>query len=141
MKITSSLLLVVLVSTTSFCQSNVVDRKPHKILMQFTTGDSISQASILLQAGNLVEMLPNASIEVVCHGGGLDLLTTTKSKGAQTVKELSSKGVVFAACNNTMKRRNLTAKDLLPQATVVPSAMVEMVLKEEQGWSYVKGAH
>ncbi len=134
-------MLVAFVSTTALCQSNVVDKKPHKILMQFTSGDSVSQASVLLQAGNILEALPNARIEVVCHGGGLDLLTTAKSKGAQTVKELSSKGVVFAACNNTMKRRNLTAKDLLPQAIMVPSAMVEMVLKEEQGWSYVKGAH
>ncbi|MDZ7647160.1 MAG: DsrE family protein [Cytophagales bacterium] len=52
-----------------------------------------------------------------------------------------AKGVVFAACNNTMKRRKLTKADLLPTATVVPSAMIELTLKQEKGWAYVKGAH
>jgi intracellular sulfur oxidation DsrE/DsrF family protein len=40
-----------------------------------------------------------------------------------------------------MKRKNLKKEDLLPAATVVPSAMVELTLKQEKKWAYVKGAH
>lgn len=109
--------------------------------MQFTNSDSISQASVVLQVRNIRAALPNAQIEVVCHGPGLDLLQTTKSKAAAQVAEWSGKGVVFAACGNTLKRRNLKKEDLLPSAIVVPSAMVELTLKQEKKWAYVKGAH
>jgi uncharacterized protein len=119
----------------------VLDMKKHKIVMQFTNSDSVSQASVVGQVKNIRTAWPNAQVEVVCHGGGLELLQTTKSKAAAEVAEWSGKGVVFAACNNTMKRRNLTKADLLPTATVVPSAMIELTLKQEKGWAYVKGAH
>ncbi len=136
-------LLLLLCSTPLLAQQNdgVVDMKKHKIVMQFTNSDSISQTSVVLQVKNIRAALPNAQIEVVCHGPGLDLLQTTKSKAAALVAEWSGKGVVFAACGNTLKRRNLKKEDLLPSAIVVPSAMVELTLKQEKKWAYLKGAH
>ncbi|MBL7870884.1 MAG: DsrE family protein [Cyclobacteriaceae bacterium] len=119
----------------------VIDLKKHKIVMQFTNSDSVSQASVVNQVKNIRTAWPNAQIEVVCHGGGLDLLQSSKSKAAAEVAEWTGKGVVFAACNNTMTRRNLTKADLLAVAVVVPSAMIELTLKQEKGWAYVKGAH
>ena len=121
--------------------AGVVDNKIHKIVMQFTVGDSTEQGSIILQLGNIRSAWPNAQIEVVCHSSGLDMLITSKSKVAKSVADLSSQGVVFAACNNTMKRRNLKKEDLLPVSVIVPSAMVEIVTKQEEGWAYLKGAH
>lgn len=142
MKLSILLFLLVCSYTLHGQQSDgVVDMKKHKIVMQFTNSDSISQASVVLQVKNIRTALPNAQIEVVCHGPGLDLLQTTKSKAAEQVAEWSGKGVVFAACGNTLKRRNLKKEDLLPSAIVVPSAMVELTLKQEKKWAYVKGAH
>jgi intracellular sulfur oxidation DsrE/DsrF family protein len=136
-------LLVLLCSTQLLAQQNdgVVDMKKHKIVMQFTNSDSISQASVVGQVKNIRTAWPNAQIEVVCHGPGLDLLQANKSKAAEQVAEWSNKGVVFAACGNTMKRRNIKKEDLLPSARVVPSAMIELTLKQEKKWAYVKGAH
>lgn len=135
------LLLAFSISTVAQTNDGVLDMKKHKIVMQFTNSDSVSQASVVNQVGNIRALWPNAQIEVVCHGGGLDLLQTSKSKAASGVAEWTSKGVVFAACNNTMKRKNITKADLLPTVTVVPSAMIELTLKQEKGWAYVKGAH
>ena len=109
--------------------------------MQFSAGDSLEQVSIIGQVGNIRTAWPNAQIEVVCHGSGLDMLTTSKSKVARNVLDLSSKGVVFAACNNTMRKRNLKKEDMLPASMIVPSAMLELVSKQEEGWAYLKGAH
>ncbi len=138
-------LLVLFISITSatFAQSSegVVDLKTHKIVMQFSVGDSLEQVSVVSQVGNIRAAWPKAVIEVVCHSSGLDLLTAKKSKVAASVADLSSKGVVFAACNNTMKRRNVKKEDLLPSSVVVPSAMIELVTKQEKGWAYLKGAH
>jgi len=139
----NALVILLALSINTIAQSNegVLDMKKHKIVMQYTLSDSLSQTSVVNQVKNIRALWPNAQIEVVCHGGGLDLLQSSKSKAADEVAEWASKGVVFAACNNTMKRRNLTKADLLPSATVVPSAMIELTLKQERGWAYIKGAH
>jgi uncharacterized protein len=132
----------VLLSISAFAQTgDVVDTKKHKIVMQFSEGDSLSQASVAGQIKNIRTAWPNADVEVVCHGPGLDLLITSKSKFSQAVADWNSKGVVFAACNNTMRRRNVKKEDLLPTSQVVPSAMIELVSKQESGWAYVKGGH
>jgi uncharacterized protein len=137
------LLLLIASGFTTLAQTNdgVVDLKKHKIVMQFTDSDSLSQTIVLGQVKNIRTAWPNADIEVVCHGGGLDLLQTTKSKVNSQIAEWSSKGVVFAACNNTMKRRNVKKEDLITNVIVVPSAMIELTLKQEKDWAYVKGGH
>jgi intracellular sulfur oxidation DsrE/DsrF family protein len=38
-----------------------------------------------------------------------------------------------------MRARHLELKDLLPGVTPVPSGIVEVVTKQEQGWVYIKG--
>lgn len=137
-------LLLALVGTSPLLAQQtdgVIDLKKHKIVMQFSDSDSVSQASVVGQVKNIRAAWPNAQVEVVCHGPGLDLLIAAKSKAASQVAEWSGKGVVFAACNNTMKRRNVKKEDLLGSAQVVPSALIEITLKQEKDWAYVKGGH
>lgn len=143
MKYLFTCILILTTTLLSNAQQNpgIVDNKVHKIVMQFTMGDSLEQVAIIGQVGNILAAWPRAKIEVVCHSSGLDLLTTTKSKVGKTVAELSTQGVIFAACNNTMRKRNLKKEDMLPVSVVVPSAMIELVRKQEEGWSYLKGAH
>ena len=124
-----------------FCSLDLSAQAKHRVVIQFTDSDSLSQASVVGQVKNIKTDLPEATIEVVCHGPGLDLLIKKNSKVPALVQEWNTKGVVFAACNNTMRRRGVKKEDLSAQATVVPSAMVELILKQEEGWSYVKGGH
>ncbi|MCE7863642.1 MAG: hypothetical protein DYG99_08880 [Bacteroidetes bacterium CHB5] len=140
---TSLLIFLVCLSAKLFAQQTdgVVDLKHHKIVMQFSDGDSLSQASVVGQVKNIRTAWPNAEVEVVCHGPGLDLLISKTSKASAQVAEWSSKGVVFAACSNTMKRKNVKKEELLKSATVVPSAMIELTLKQEDNWAYVKAGH
>lgn len=141
-KLFLTLLIISLATQVLFAQgSDVVDLKKHKIVIQFSDSDSLSQASVTGQVKNIRTAWPNAEVELVCHGPGLDLLVTSKSKASKAVADWSAQGVTFAACNNTMRRRNVKKEDLLPSAQVVPSAMTELVLKQEKGWAYVKGGH
>ncbi|MBX7125692.1 MAG: DsrE family protein, partial [Cyclobacteriaceae bacterium] len=137
------LLCLLSVNMMAVAQTNadVVDMDVHKLVMQFTAGDSLEQAMIIGQVRNVRQALPNAQIEVVCQGPGLDLLNKSKSKMGKEVAEWTAKGVVFAACNNTMRRRGIKKEDLFPVAVVVPSALVELIKKQEQGWAYAKGGH
>ncbi len=138
-----TLILTIISTSALYAQQTdgVVDLKKHKIVMQFSDSDSLSQASVVGQVKNIRSAWPNAQVEVVCHGPGLDLLIAVKSKATNQIAEWSSKGVVFAACNNTMKRRNVKSDDLLPSIIVVPSAIIELTLKQEKDWAYIKGGH
>lgn len=113
----------------------------HRVVMQFSDSDSISMASVLGQVKNIRTDLPDAQIEVVCHGPGLDLLISRTTKVPSLIREWRSKGVVFAACGNTMRRRGIKKEDLIGEATPIPSAMVQLIVRQEEGWSYVKGGH
>src|SRR6478609_411749 len=111
-KITMKKILIAIVCLIAFRaqaqqSSDVVDMNKHRIVMQFTDADSVSQGTVTAQVKNIRTAWPNAEIEVVCHGGGLDLLMTSKSKASKALAEWSAQGVVFSACNNTMKRRNI----------------------------------
>lgn len=138
-----SLVAALFITCSLYAQQSesVVDLKKHRIVMQFSDGDSLSQASVVGQVKNIRSAWPNAEVEVVCHGPGLDLLINSKSKVADQVTAWNSQGVVFAACNNTMKRRNVKKEDLIPAGVIVPSAIIELTLKQEKGWSYIKGGH
>jgi uncharacterized protein len=144
MKTIFSFALVIVFVITAKAQqpaNTVMDTKVHKMVMQFTEGDSLNQQFITAQVKNIRTVWPNAQIEVVCQGTGLELLMTAKSKASKAVAEWSAQGVVFAACNNTMRRMNVKKEELLPSVVIVPSALVELVQKQEAGWAYLKGAH
>jgi intracellular sulfur oxidation DsrE/DsrF family protein len=57
---------------------------------------------------------------------------------ADRMKKLADAGVVFAACENSMRKKNVTKADLLPFVTTVDSGVAEVVRKQEAGWSYIK---
>lgn len=55
--------------------------------------------------------------------------------------EISSGGVTFVVCNNSMRRLKVDASQLLPGVTIVPVAIIELARKQQEGWSYLKLAH
>ena len=113
--------------------------KEHKVVIQLNTADTASWSSTIGNIRNLQKIWPNnISIEVVAHGKGLDLIVANKTHLANDVNALSKDGVVFAACENSMRKHNVTKADLLPVAITVPSGVAELVLKQEQGWAYLK---
>lgn len=118
-----------------------VAQSRHKVVIQFTDSDSLSQTSVLGQIKNIRTDLPDTDIELVCHGPGLDLLIRKQSRVTAQINEWKGKGVTFAACNNTMRRRGVKPEDLLSEATIIPSGMTQLIKRQEEGWSYAKGGH
>ncbi|MEO7991344.1 MAG: DsrE family protein [Chryseolinea sp.] len=141
-KLIFSMLLAGFSNVTLAQQSpDVVDMKKHHIVIQFNDGEAASQDAVVGQVKNILTAWPNAEVEVICHSSGLDLLTSAKSEVGKTLTELSAKGVIFSACNNSMRKRNVKKEDLVSVARVVPSAMIQLTLRQEEGWAYVKGGH
>jgi hypothetical protein len=139
-------LTFILLAEVSFnCHAQNTDtqkaERRHNVIMQVTDGDSLTQMAVIGQLRNIKKLLPEAAIEVVCHANALDMLLKTSTKVASHLTELKQKNISFLACENTMARKKVTVQDLVPEAGTVPSALVEIILKQEERWSYIKGGH
>lgn len=144
MKHTFRLLLLIcfssLLTAPLFSQeeARAIDRKKHKVVFQLTSSDTLVHKALVKQIGHMLEAAPNSKIEVVCHSNGLPFLVAAKTRQAGKIKELKGRGVAFYACENTMRDQNVARKDLVPECGTVPSGIVEIIRKQEQGWSYIK---
>ncbi|MBK6834910.1 MAG: DsrE family protein [Bacteroidetes bacterium] len=113
-------------------------KSEHKIVFQLTTNDTLAHKALMKQLTNIKSVAPETKIEVVCHGPGLDMLVlgkTTVLKGIQSAKE---KGVEFMACEFSMKERKVDKESIIKESGFVAAGIIEIVSKQEQGWSYIK---
>ncbi|HRO98591.1 MAG TPA: DsrE family protein [Flavobacteriales bacterium] len=110
----------------------------HRIVMQLVSGDTLVHKGLMRQLRNMLEAAPTMQLEVVCHGPGMDLLMSDRSIVADKVKQFSERGIVFLACENTIKERNLDRSKVLPEAGYVKAGIIHIVERQEDGWSYIK---
>jgi len=124
--------------TGSFSVINA-QTKQHRIVFEITTPDTAQQRSMLRQIGNAVKDAPGITIEVVCHGPAIFMLVKDKTVLLPVMDDLKNKqGISFAACANSMRKNNIASSQLVPVATIVPNGVLEVVSKQEDGWSYIK---
>lgn len=116
-----------------------------QVKVVYHLNQGLEQASMgLRNMGNHLSADPSAKIVVVTHANGIDfLIDGAKDKNGNPynipVEELAAKGVEFRVCNFTLKSRNIDPKTLLPEATVVPSGVAEVVkLQAKEGFVYLK---
>ncbi|MCW3053698.1 MAG: hypothetical protein JWN14_2868 [Chthonomonadales bacterium] len=116
-------------------------KEGHRVVFEVNVDGQETWTGILNNVENLQKGLgaEHTQIEVVAHGKGLSLLLKTDTMLQERLQRISQTGVVFAACENTMRRKDVKKEDLLPLATTVPSGITEVVRKQETGWSYIKG--
>lgn len=111
----------------------------HRVVIQLSSNDTAVWHGLMNNIKHLQETWhKDVQIEVVAHGPGIELLVKAKTTQQEKISELKSAGVVFDACMNTMKARNLTKDAIVADAGFVPSGVVEVVTKQEEGWSYLK---
>lgn len=133
------LLLLLLFAVPMMGTLSAQDVPPkHRIVMQLVSGDTLVHKGLMRQLRNMLEAAPTLQMEVVCHGPGMDLLMSDRSIVADKVKQFSERGIVFLACENTMKERNLDRAKVLPEAGFVQAGIIHIVERQEQGWSYIK---
>jgi intracellular sulfur oxidation DsrE/DsrF family protein len=126
--------VVLCLSRGSFAQG-----KTHHVVFAVTSGDEADWKMTMGNIRNLTEGLkPDATeVEVVAYSQGLNLVKQGSALAAE-ITALQEKHVRFVACQNSMRMQHVEAKDLLPGVESVPSGIVEVVTKQEQGWSYIK---
>jgi len=81
-------------------------------------------------------------IEVVVHGGGINLLKNAVLDDAlqEKISGLKKDGVKFRVCNNTIHANNLNYKNDLYDVhseDIVPSGVAYLVDRQLEGWAYM----
>lgn len=114
-----------------------------RVVYHITTGlDTIAGAMSNIQ--NHLSADPKVKIVVVTNGPGIDFLMADAkdSKGREfsgVVSDLTSQGVEFRVCNNTLVTRNLDPDSLLMETKLVPSGVAEAArLQIKEGFAYLK---
>lgn len=128
-------LLTIVFVNHSFGQTK---EKEHKVVFHLASSDTLVHKSLVKQLGNVLDYWKNAKIEVVVHSNGIVFMKQDEARYFKEIDALRGRGVVFAVCENTMKQRKLEKSQILTSATFVPVGLAEIILKEEDGWSYIK---
>ena len=113
----------------------------HRIVIEVNVDGAERWEGILNNVDNLQKAFASdpPKIEVVAHAKGLGLLLATNEPLKARMLAEHDAGVLFAACENTMKKQNVTKDQLMPFVTTVDSGVAEVVRKQEAGWAYIKG--
>ena len=70
--------------------------------------------------------------------GATSLPVQGDTKHADKVQELIGKEVSFVACENTLKDKSILREKLISGVTTVPAGAVEIISKQQEGYSYFK---
>src|SRR4051812_20037016 len=120
-------------------QSTQSGDRVHKIVIQLTSGDTLAWKGVLKNITHLYDTWGDkVQIELVAHGNGVEFLVNGKTTQQARITELAKKGVDFRACENSLHDRKLINQDVISAAKTVRSGVAEVVMKEEDGWSYLK---
>ena len=135
-KYLSSVIGIVLMTSLAQAQAN------YKVVFDMSSKDSVNQQAIVREIGLITDANPNAKLEVVIYGQGLDLAVSGRSPQQANVEKIISGGkATFKVCAMTMKRNNISKEQLVPGVEVVPDGIYEIISKQQEGWGYIKVGH
>ena len=119
--------------------SIAADKTPHNVVFHVTDSDPVKWNQALNNSANLQKAMgkDKVNVEIVVNGPGLDMMKFD-SIVAGRMAEAIGNGVELLACGTTMKAAKVTEKDLHNGVKVVPGGVVEIMLKQEAGWTYLK---
>jgi hypothetical protein len=111
----------------------------NRALFQVTDNDPARWNMILNNMTNLKDGVGSegAEIELVAYGPGVAMLKAD-SPVKQRIADALKSGVQVNACERTMNGMKLTPADMLPEIGYVPSGVVEVMRKQQQGWAYIR---
>lgn len=101
-----------------------------------------------LVQGNVTHMLAFCEqqdeafhIEIVVNGRAVRQLKNEASEQLEYKTifcDFMNRGVIIAACRNAMKGQKMEEQELLSGVSTVASGVVELALKQQKGYSYIK---
>ena len=123
--------------------------RSHRLLIQIDQNDPSVMNLALNNATNVIEYYRSkgeeVAVDVVTYGPGLHMLRMDTSPVQDRIKQLKSVAfpstIQFSACGNTkdgMEKKEGHPIDLSSDAVLVPSGVIHLMEKQEEGWSYIR---
>lgn len=118
-----------------------------KLMLHVNSDDPVRLKTVLDEAEYLLHTSDKnhrkIRIEILTNGEGLKLLQRGNVPYAEKVSSLSQhyRNVRFMACRialNRYQEEHGISLELLPNVVVVPSAMHEALLRQREGWTYLR---
>ena len=143
MKLLSALVGVVVLSAAALgVHAQSSQPAPYKVVFDLTSSDPIDQQAVLRWINEVTTVNPKTETEVVMYGRGLDLVIASKTTKADDVaRAIADRHASFRVCGIAMKNQQLDKSQLLPNVTIVPDGIGEIVAKQHAGWGYIKVGH
>ena len=111
----------------------------YRAIIQLVSGEEAVIKSTASQINNLIKALEgDVEVELVCHGESLSFVLADGNKWADIIEYLLGKSIEIVACENMLDAHAKSPRDLFTGIKTVPSAIAEIVVKQQEGWSYVK---
>ena len=121
------------------CPTPANQVKKHKVIFQVSDNDLGKWNLTLNNARNVQQDLceKNVEIEIVAYGPGIGMLKMDSPVGNR-IAEAMTTGVQVVACENTMINQKLGRDDMLSRIGYVKAGVVELMKKQQLGWSYIR---
>lgn len=85
---------------------------------------------LMMNVKNLIQVAGDIEVAVVINSEAVELFVKSTVKLEPNVK--------YYLCENSIKMRNLDIKDVLPGTEIIKSGVYQIVLLQNQGFSYIK---
>jgi len=117
----------------------VAQTNPIRVVFDITSKDTLAHQGALRHMALMAKSYPQSTFELVVYGSALPMFV----KGQSTIEKamaplIGNKNVSFKVCSSTMKRYNVDKAQLITGVEVVPDAIMEIVIKQGEGWGYIK---
>ncbi len=115
---------------------------PYHVAFDLTSKDTNDHKMVVRWLTGISSEKPDAKLEVVLYGQSLDMIRKDKSVVAAGLAKLANnKNIAVKVCAVAMKHHGLKESDLLPNIGIVPDGIYELVVKQSEGWGYIKVGH
>jgi uncharacterized protein len=116
--------------------------RSYRIVFDLTSRDTLDQKAVMRWVGEISKSNPEAQLEVVMYGKGFELVMPEKSAFLSEVKEaMKNPNVSFNVCQVALKNNNVERSRILEDAHTVPDGIYEILMKQREGWGYIKVVH
>ncbi len=132
-------IIILAVICLGFSSQLYSQSKPYNVVFDITTSDTAVHQRVIRWINMIISSNPDAKIEVVFYGKSLDMVVQGKSSVTNDIRKLAAgKKASFVVCQQAMKVHNIEKGQLFPGVLTVPDGLYELVVKQAEGYGYIK---
>ena len=119
----------------------LAQNEPIKVVFDVTSSNPDVHRAAAKHLRLMAEAYPESEFELVIYSGAFKMVDKKSSVAGETLSAIINRdNVDIVICQQTMKRHKMTMDDLIPGVGSVPDGIYEIIMKQKQGWGYIKEA-